>query len=565
MAEEKLLSRRKIFAVFFAFLAFQLLFFPFYNNRFGNIAVPIFGTVAFGLTILVANLSNLFVDDAKKSKLFLTSGAFSVLCAMLSLFRGNMIDNILLSFLSLLWWVISYYLIIAPGSLNSLSSIMLIPLGIFNSWTKSSRMLISQASKLKTSQSKINSKLLMAVIGLIITIPVAAVVVLLLSSADPVFRFYVERFFSADVWVSDILWQIVWRIFFSVLALTLLAIYAASKMPRALISPIDIVASRTKWLLSPFTILSLTLSAILSLFLIIQVKFLGINTLNDLTAFGIPTFSEYVRRGFFELLFVTLIVYGVCGVGLVLYRNNKASKIHLYSNSLLVVLNILLAVSAQRRVSLYMLTHGLTHMRIYGTMFLWIVVLLLVTLLARYIINTKKLHLVELIGSSLIILSFSMANTDYILAHISPPTVNGEVDYNYLARLSADEAETWVDIVESAKKDTLPLLDKVDLTVEEKIKITRTSWAINSIYVSVGRLSNKYGAEGESELFGDYYFERGKNYTILDYNASEAKAYRFVKSNINFSELREIRKKFEDKATEANFYDSLPQDIYQFY
>ncbi len=564
VTEKKTLFSRKIFAIFFAFLAFQLLFFPFYNNQFGHIAVPIFGTIGFFLTILSANLSNLIIVQGRRSRMFLASAAFSVLCAGLSLFRASTIDNILLSFLSLLWWVISYYLAIAPKSLDSLSSVLLVPIGIFNSWVKASQMLISKASKLKSSQSKINFRFLMLAIGIVITIPVATVIILLLSSADPVFRFYVERFFSADIWTSDVVWQIVWRVFFSTLALSLLTIYAASKMPHAFASPIDIIASKTRWLLSPFAILSITLSVILSLFLIIQVKFLGVNTLNDLTAFGIPTFSEYVRRGFFELLFVTFIVYGVSGAGLVLYRNNKASKIHLYTNSLLVVLNILLAASAQRRVQLYTLEHGLTHMRIYGTMFLWIIVLLLVTLLARYIIKTQKLHLIELVGGSLIVLLFSVANTDYILAHISPPTVNREVDYNYLARLSADEAATWIDVIETAQKETLPLLSREALTSEEKIKIVRTSWAVNNVYSSIGRLSSKYGPESESDLFSDYNFSRYKKYTILDYNISEAKAYQLVKERTNFSELKESRKAFEDAAMSPRVYDSLPRDIYQF-
>lgn len=312
--------------------------------------------------------------------------------------------------------------------------------------------------------------------------------------------------------------------------------------------------------------LTITLSIILSLFLAIQFKYLfAIESLKDLTEFGIPTFSEYVRKGFTELIFATGIVYAVSGAGLILYRSFKPHKIHLFVNSLLIILNLALAAMAYRRVYLYMTEHGLTHMRIYGIMVLLIIVLFLVTLFFRYFKRNHKLYLVELTGASLIVFLFGIANVDYLLARVAPPTVNNEVDFNYLSRLSADDPESWIKVYEDIKKDTLPLLEKENLTLDDRILILRSSWAIGKIYHSVGTLTHKYGSESEGEILDYTYYPFNREKSILKFNVKEYSAFLTFKDEVNLKELRELQDKINQKGANISLHGDIPYDVYQFY
>ena len=399
-------------------------------------------------------------------------------------------------------------------------------------------------------------------IGLAITIPAAAVLLILLSSADPVFGHYLRKIITFDFSISALAGQFLWRLFFSATFLFFIFLFVFTKIKSAFVSPATKLDQRNAHLLAPYLMLTTTLSAILILFLIIQFKYLTIASLHDLTEFGISTFSEYVRRGFVELILATGIVYTVSGVGLVLYRNFKPGKVHLFINSLLIFLNIVLAAMAYRRVYLYMLEHGLTHTRIYGLMILLIIVLFLITLFARYFIKNHKLYLAELLGASLIVFTFGIANTDYLLARIAPPTVNRQVDFNYLARLSADDVDSWIKVYEDAQKNTY-LLEKEDLSLDEKILVVRYSWALNNIQNSLGFLTANYGGNDKMVLPDSYWWahERRNNFNL---NIQKYFSYQKIKSKIDIVDLIQLQNRYTNKTRDIQNTGGVPSDVYQF-
>src|SRR3989344_4434779 len=376
------LQRRKILAIFIGFFVFQLLFFPVDKNSFGLLAIPFFGTLGFFLTIITAHTVNFlaFGIQSDKRKYYLKSAILiSLVSAFSAMFRASFIDRFLLSALASFWWLISLYLSVLPkGNFGSFTEIFMIPLRLASSLPQSLSILIAEVSKYSFEGSKVSKSFSKLVFGLAVTIPAAVILLILLSSADPIFGHYVKKIFTFDLSISEVAIQVLWRIFFSVAAITILTIIVLTKIKNTFASPAASLDKQNAHLLSPYLMLTITLSVILIAFLGVQIKYLfTIASLSDLTAFGIPTFSEYVRRGFIELILATAIVYSVSGAGLVLYRSFRPGKTHLFFNSLLIILNLALTAMAYRRVYLYMMEHGLTHMRIYGLMILLIIVLFL--------------------------------------------------------------------------------------------------------------------------------------------------------------------------------------------
>lgn len=544
------LPRRKRYAILLGILAFQLLFFPFDEKRFGFLSVPNFGTIGFFATLIVAHIVNFTAFKLPKdarNQYIQASVAISLISVLASLFRASMVDRFLLSTLSCFWLLISLYLFVLPkGKFGALGEVVSIPLRLISPIYVSAHSIIGIFSNLSLNGSKAIRGFLKLALGLVITVPTAFVLLILLTSADPVFAHYIGKLFSFDIVLSDLAIAIFWRLFFSVMVAIFLVLLVLIKIKNSFVSPATTLPSKYSHLLGPYLMLATTLCLILFSFLVIQFKYLAIGDLADLTAFGIPTFSEYVRKGFIELVLTTGLVYTASAAGLILYRTFKPSKIHLFINLLLIFLSLVLAAMAYRRVYLYMAEHGLTHMRIYGIMVLLIIMLFLITLFARYIIKNHKLYQIELLGASLIVFVFGIANTDYLLARTAPPTVNRKVDYNYLSRLSADDAKSWVIVYEEIKKNTLPIIDKENLSLEERIEVLRASWAISRISLSVNRLVYKYG-----------------NGNLLDANIKEYTSYPTLEGEIDFNELKEVSDKLNTKAMNIQT-DDIPYDVYQF-
>lgn len=556
--EGTILPRRKRYAILLGILAFQLLFFPFDEKNFGFLSIPNFGTIGFFATLIVAHIVNFTAfklpKDSRK-KYIQASVAISIISVLASLFRASMMDRFLLSALSSFWLVISFYLFVLPkGQFGALGEVVSIPLRLISPIYVSAYRFIGIISKLSLNGSKAIRGISKLALGLVITVPSAFVLLILLTSADPVFAHYIGKLFSFDIVLSDLAIAIFWRLFFSVMVAVSLALLVLIKIKNSFVSPATNLPSKNSHLLGPYLMLTTTLCLILFSFLVIQFKYLAIGNLADLTTFGIPTFSEYVRKGFVELVLATGMVYAASGAGLVLYRSFKPHKVHLFVNTLLILLNIILAAMAYRRVYLYMAEHGLTHMRIYGIMVLLVIVLFLITLFARYIFKNHKLYQIELLGATFIVFIFGIANTDYLLARTAPPTVNNEVDFNYLSRLSADDAKSWVNVYEEIKEYALPILDKENLTLDERVEVLRSSWAISRISLSANKLVNKYGNE-----------DTGSRYqkSILNVNIKEYTSYLMLEDEIDFSELKELNDKINSKAMNIQT-DDIPYDVYQF-
>ncbi len=282
-------------------------------------------------------------------------------------------------------------------------------------------------------------------LGLGLCLPLTAVVLLLLGSADLVFSDMMSVVLQ-DINVSTFL-----EFTFDVIAAVLMAIYFFAlifymfyrneqKKNESLPQKKQRVESTD---LIIFFMLYIALSVVYSIFAYIQVVylFLGAGELPE----GIG-YADYARQGFFELLILTFINIAVMLVTINLGRGRiYEQKIH--GSSVLKImmvylclLTMLLLTSSFYKMLMYQTAYGLTRMRLLVIIFLAFEAIgLVVTLLFIFKPKTKIV-----VAYSLICLAFyitvNLVSIDGIIAshNINTFKSTGKIDSYYLSTLSLD-------------------------------------------------------------------------------------------------------------------------------
>lgn len=174
------------------------------------------------------------------------------------------------------------------------------------------------------------------------------------------------------------------------------------------------------------------------------------------------TYSEYARRGFFELLTVSLITLGlVLAIDFVTRRETgRQQVVFLAGSGLMIGMTIIILASAFQRLQLYEWAYGFTRLRVYSHIFMvWLAVLFaafLIMLITRRVRLFATAALVAAIG---FVATLDVLNPDvFIVRQNIQRYHDGEkLDAAYLGTLSED-----------AVPDLIPLLhDYGDETRDE--------------------------------------------------------------------------------------------------
>ncbi|NCN06254.1 MAG: DUF4173 domain-containing protein, partial [Candidatus Pacebacteria bacterium] len=296
----------------------------------------------------------------------------------------------------------------------------------------------------------------------------------------------------------------------------------------------------------------LTTLLVIGLFLFVQFRYLFGGSRELLVALDL-TFSEYVRKGFIELLIATfaggVLVYLMTLKQRVLERG-QAMVTKLASSALVVELFLLLG-SALKRDMLYVETYGLTRVRVVGGLFLiWLAGLLLSLLFFVVWKRMKELNLLRAVwGLSLFVwLALNILNVDRIVAQ-GGPEHHEYTDYYYIANLSEDAASEWSAMIQNIAADTDRLLANDELDDKEKAELAGLKLSLVALMERREKLymhhaSADWVLENYSSLRVDdlYYSWDGTNRTKLPkqlqiargwrfYNAAEANAVQIVREN----------------------------------
>lgn len=286
--------------------------------------------------------------------------------------------------------------------------------------------------KINPQKNKILFKI---IAGMSISFPLVLIILVLLSSADGVFKYYLDNIPNLFNYmkIDELFWQ---TLFITVVFLASFS-YLSSLMQNKSIS------SKPGYYLHKFldpTIVSTVLvsvNIIYVFFVTIQFTYLlgGIKPQN-------LSFSEYARKGFFELVLVSIINLSILLFNINFTSNSgKISTIfNKISNSLLILCTLVMLYSAHYRMWLYEETYGYTYLRVFTHSFMiFIFITLIVTAIKVW--NTELPLLKYYIIISIIsYMAINFVNVDSIIAqkNIQRYQRGKDLDLSYFYVLSYD-------------------------------------------------------------------------------------------------------------------------------
>ena len=291
--------------------------------------------------------------------------------------------------------------------------------------------------------------------GLLLAIPILALFAVLFAQADPIFNDWVQETFSlftfANLEEYLIRLTLVLLIAYGLLS-TFFFAFTESKKIRA--------SQEDKPLVKPFlgsieaNIILGGINLLFLLFVILQFSYL-FNGGKNISATGY-TYSEYARRGFFELLLVAVISMILFYVLSTITKREGHSKRWVFSSLgiALVSLVAIILVSAYTRLTLYEIAYGFTRLRTLAHIFMIWVALLLIAIAVLEI--RKSLHRLAFILICFILglgLTVNLLNIDRFIVQqnvtrmIQGVEVGAEsvLDTGYLFSLSDDAIPKMVE------------------------------------------------------------------------------------------------------------------------
>jgi Domain of unknown function (DUF4153) len=297
--------------------------------------------------------------------------------------------------------------------------------------------------------------------GLALALPLLLVFGGLFVAADAIFEGLVTRLFHVNL--SELLGHLV--------VVTIVAWLAAGLLQLALV--------RGQWRPlvpggpGPLALGAIELGIVLGLvdllflsFVIVQLGYLFGGTTTVLAENG-PTYAEYARRGFFELVAVAALALGLLLVSHWLQRRVDAGAERQFRllAGIMVGLLAVVILSAVQRMLLYVEIYGLTEFRIYTTAFMAWIALVLVWLVATVLRGRREHFAIGALGTGFVVLLLlNCLNPDALIVRINAgrvlaadpqsPSVHSRatpepLDDRYLLALSADAVPGLVEALPS--------------------------------------------------------------------------------------------------------------------
>lgn len=299
------------------------------------------------------------------------------------------------------------------------------------------------------------------VLGLLISAPLLLIVIALLASADKVFQHFLGEIPRMLEYVN--IGEFIARTFLVLLvalfmfAFTWSFIEPEKEKAEAVPETENIVSEaitpapiKITW--DPVIVMTVlfSINIVYILFTLIQFSyFFGGGSFTLPTDF---TYAEYARKGFFELLFVTVINFSIM-LGIINFVNKDSKALYSITRvllCLLIVCTLVMLFSAFMRLSMYEEAYGYTYLRVLSHAFM--IFLFVLFIVAFYKIWQEKVSLVKpyIIVSLAAYLIINFVNIDGIIArnNIDRFIKTGEIDVGYLSYLSYDAVPELVRLLE---------------------------------------------------------------------------------------------------------------------
>lgn len=340
-----------------------------------------------------------------------------------------------------------------------------------------------------------NEKFKNIIIGMVIGIPLLFIIITLLSSADQIFSNVFRNIFEKIVIPEKSI------IFIFMLFIGFIAMYTlACTMKLKEFSKESVIEKKE-------AIIAITFTSALAF---IYIMFCGIQIIYLFAGgvYRLPenfTYAEYARKGFFELLVVSIINFIMIIICVKKFYTSKILNIIL---TIISICNFILILSSFYRMTLYIKAYDLSFLRV---LVIWFLCLLTILMIATMIyIYVHKFPFFKFVVSvvSIAYIIFAFSKPDYIVASYNISN-NEEINMGelfYLMNLS---------------QDATPALKGMDIKKIENINSYNENE--NPIY---------YSYEDPVKSLESYFkeiVEENKNGSIISYNFSRSKALKLSK------------------------------------
>lgn len=291
-----------------------------------------------------------------------------------------------------------------------------------------------------------------AVVGLIIAFPLLFVFGGLLMAADAVFEDVVTRALDFDF--ATIFSHAALTAFFAWIVCGFLFLILKARRPLLAESlQVERPGLGTVEVALPLALIDLLFLA----FVVVQLRYLfGDASLVQETV-GL-TYAEYARRGFFELVAVTALV-----VPLLLAADWVVTETEFRTHTIVKVLAgtqlfllFIIMISAMQRMALYVDAYGLTDDRLYASVFVAWLGVVLAWFAATVLRGRRERFTVGAVASGfLALLVLNFMNPDALIARVNIDRARSgfEFDALYATSLSADAIPRLVDALPDLKED----------------------------------------------------------------------------------------------------------------
>ncbi len=307
--------------------------------------------------------------------------------------------------------------------------------------------------------------------GIFLAVPLLLVFGALFAAADAVFETLVVDLFGFDL--AELFGHVFLTLFVAWVVAGLLWVALLAGNPESLALPRP--AALSLGVVEVGVVLGL-LDALFLAFVAIQVRYLFGGAGRVVETAGL-TYAEYARRGFFELVTVTALVLPLLLLAHWLLRaENRAHErtFGLLSGAMVALLFVIVA-SALQRMYLYTREFGLTELRLYTTIFMaWLSVILVWFLLTVLRGRRENFALGVLATGFAAILVINVMNPDALIARVNVERMQaGErFDARYLSGLSADAVPVMI--------EALPAMEDTDRRIVEEDLESFSRWSRES-------------------------------------------------------------------------------------
>jgi hypothetical protein len=333
--------------------------------------------------------------------------------------------------------------------LQYFSPLIILPIGILNELFKILQRLMNNRN------AKVHKSSYIPILrGFILSLPILIIFLLLLSSADLIFKEYINSFFDFSVAPESIFrWGLigfVTSLFIGAYALIFMPTSAAETKPTHSTKKFDLGTTESSIILG-------SVSLLFFVFVAIQLAYLFGGS--DQIASTGYTYAEYARKGFFELIVVAaislLLIWTIKKT--TSFRTTSQRLVFKWLSAILMVEVTVIMLSAHMRLNLYEEAYGFTMLRLLSHLFIAWLAFAFVLLLVHIVMekNEKNFALHLFISALCFFALINLINPDDFIARQNIDRFNsvGKIDLYYLSNLSEDAVPVISGLLEHPNKD----------------------------------------------------------------------------------------------------------------